>query len=337
MKTAVLVNDTSLNRHHGCHLVSRQIDRLAKEAGILIGARSAVGQDWRADQAFVTALKNADMVLVNGEGTLHSSKPYALPVVQVAEYAGSLSKPAFLINSIWQGNDERFIDAARHFSAIWVRESTSQSELAKAGIRAEVVPDLTLSSDPPVERARRGILFNDSNKPDVTARLFRRMRTQKNASWLSILTPPTSGASLSSQLMSWGAWIAFTTLFQTIRASAPTTRACNYTGAHAGLKGVLAAVAGSEGVVTGRFHAVCFSILTATPFLAIPSSSHKIEAMLRDAGLSERIYAAQDIDSANLDALMPFTEDQLAKVLAFRDHARTSARTMFQAIRATCG
>jgi hypothetical protein len=44
-------------------------------------------------------------------------------------------------------------------------------------------------------------------------------------------------------------------------------------------------LAGSGVVVSGRFHAVCFALKIGRPFLAVTSNSHKVEALLHDAGL----------------------------------------------------
>jgi hypothetical protein len=66
---AVLINNTDSQGHHGCTLVNRQIDALANEFGIQIVAKLPLNSDWDA-----LAPKQFDTVIVNGEGTLHSSK-----------------------------------------------------------------------------------------------------------------------------------------------------------------------------------------------------------------------------------------------------------------------
>lgn len=46
--------------------------------------------------------------------------------------------------------------------------------------------------------------------------------------------------------------------------------------------------------VTGRFHAVCFALLTRTPFIAVRSNSWKIDALIDDVGLNrDRLVAPE--------------------------------------------
>ncbi len=54
-------------------------------------------------------------------------------------------------------------------------------------------------------------------------------------------------------------------------------------------------IAQSQGIVTGRYHAICFAINSMTPFIAISSNSHKIEGLMEDIGLNNRIIKKEDI------------------------------------------
>lgn len=327
----ILLNDTAPNRHHGCHLVSRQIEALAKANGLTIVARCPVGGDWRQDPALVAAMAGAAAIIVNGEGTLHSDKPRALPLVEAATFGRDRGIPTFLLNSIWQGNGPAFMDHARAFTRIWVRESASRDELAGYGIAAEVVPDLTLSSEPPPPSGRRhGILLTDSNIPEVSASLYRLARQDSDADWLSLLTPPTSKG--LGDLRDWLAWAAYSTLFGTIRIDCPNQRAINYSGTYSRLSDVLALVARARLLVTGRFHAVCFALLTETPFVSIPSSSRKIEAMLADAGLGHRVVAHDAIGQTKLEPFATLSPSDLAAARQFRASARQGAQAMFAEI-----
>ncbi|RAU23565.1 hypothetical protein CU669_00205 [Paramagnetospirillum kuznetsovii] len=331
MKPVVLLNDTSANRHHGCHLVSRRIDQLARASGMEIVARCPVAQDWRSWPGVVAAMAGADMVIINGEGTIHGSKPHVLGLLQAAAHARGLGVPTVLINSIWQNNDSRFVEAARSLAAIWVRESASRDELAAAGLAATVVPDLTLSVEPPQKAARSGILFTDSNRDDVTAMLWRLAGASPDSSWLSFLTPPSGTG--AGELAKW--WIQ-TTLFRWLRPSRPGPRTTNYTGTSATADEALRRIAEAELLISGRFHAICFAILAGTPFLAIPSSSRKIEAMLNDAGLAHRLCPVTALERLDLAATAPFTATDHDSAQCFRDRARRDAQAMFAQIRAMC-
>lgn len=44
-------------------------------------------------------------------------------------------------------------------------------------------------------------------------------------------------------------------------------------------------ISGADLYVTGQWHGICAALLAETPFVAIPSNSHKIEAFLEDLGV----------------------------------------------------
>jgi hypothetical protein len=59
-------------------------------------------------------------------------------------------------------------------------------------------------------------------------------------------------------------------------------------------------IAGLEMLVTGRFHAATFALAAGTPLLAVDSNTHKIAALIEDAGLdSDRVIGPDDL--ARLD------------------------------------
>jgi hypothetical protein len=136
VKRIVLFNDTSLlEPHFGPHLVVQTIrEQLAKRDIEIIGAlhRDALPQDNRQ------LLTRADLVLINGEGSIHHGRCGHL--VEVAR-----DYPAALINCVYQENPPN--DALSHFRYIAARESLSARHLIECGARdVEVVPDLMFAS-----------------------------------------------------------------------------------------------------------------------------------------------------------------------------------------------
>lgn len=84
----------------------------------------------------ITIPKATDLVIVNGEGSLHRGQHRQL--VDIAN-----DYPAILVNSVWQDNPN--YSALRKFRYVAVRESFSLKELPH-NIRAEVIPDLSFAS-----------------------------------------------------------------------------------------------------------------------------------------------------------------------------------------------
>jgi len=95
----------------------------------------------------------------------------------------------------------------------------------------------------------------------------------------------------------------------------------------------LTRLAQSEGQITGRFHAICFSMLTETPFLALSSNASKIERLLLDTGLgTDRMIDASDLARATKPP--PFNSSELEAIRAFRNMASVRAEALYAKIAA---
>ena len=136
MMRVVLYNDTALiNSHFGPQLVVHSLrEQLVKRGVNLIGSlhRDSLPQDNRA------LLSQADLVIVNGEGSVHHGRCGHL--VDIAnEY------PAALINCVYQENPPN--KALSKFHLIAARESRSARHLLECGATAvEIVPDLMFNA-----------------------------------------------------------------------------------------------------------------------------------------------------------------------------------------------
>lgn len=84
----------------------------------------------------------------------------------------------------------------------------------------------------------------------------------------------------------------------------------------------------SEGVITGRFHLVTLCLVTGTPFYAIPSNTHKIEALLRQVGLSDRLRSSYEDAVVDADTVA-FSEMERGRIERFLQEVRLQAQEMF--------
>ena len=78
MIKATVVNATLEIGHHGCALVCERIDELCSESGIDVTTWLPLSA--RVEQIAST---KCDIVLVNGEGTLHHDRPGARGLVSL--------------------------------------------------------------------------------------------------------------------------------------------------------------------------------------------------------------------------------------------------------------
>lgn len=340
MLKAILFNDTSHNKHHGCQIVVRQIYALAEAAGIRILKSCPMRHDWRTDNELRRHIAWADLCLINGEGTLHDDARAARMLVELAPFCRSMGVPCFLINSVWQRNSAELVEAARSFTRIYLRDRHSQAELANAGVESEVVPDLTLSATPPPSTLRReGLLINGSFYEDRTQEAWRLYRDSAGAlEYLSIQSMPQIqvGKGFPRHF-----WRSLRSRFKALRArhrsgkmvferELPARqikfmrwRHCAPTAGE-----FMGRLAASKGVLTGRFHCVTLCLLTETPFFAIASNTHKIEGLLDQCGLTGRIFA--DYTTAFEGAArMAFSEEEKLAVRRFVAESGERARAMF--------
>jgi len=152
----VFVNDTSLRTpHFGCQLVGQTFREQFSRAGLDLVA-SLPGDfsrhpDWKA------CLARADLVIINGEGSIHHGRFQEL-INLAAQY------PCALVNCVYQKNPEN--ENLKKFKYISARESMSAAAIRAHGAEVEVVPDVLfasifLNSFVPIERGIHDFCFTD--------------------------------------------------------------------------------------------------------------------------------------------------------------------------------
>lgn len=125
-----VANDTSSSSHAGCIAVMRSL-----RAAILgvPGARIIGTQDFDAAPLDYNLLSDADVVFVNGEGTIHHSGPRAIALLRMIGVAKSLGKRVILANALFQQyecEDPRILDG---LNLLAVREPRSAAFARRFG------------------------------------------------------------------------------------------------------------------------------------------------------------------------------------------------------------
>lgn len=289
------------------------------ERGIKIRHRIPLRADWR-DHKHKSQLLHADIVIVNGEGSTHSSRDWVKDLLAVVDFVHAHGIPCCLINCVYQNNNQEIDDLVRRFDLVSARESKSQRELSLSSIPAICVPDLSFYSFPTIKRSRPSTppiyLFSDSVLPEITAQLSTRFHHRDGFSQILIWKPDLSlwrhlRHKLSCKLL-------------------PKRRRTIYSfgnplDAHR-------LMGRSELLVTGRFHFTCFAIAAGCPFLSTPSNTHKIEGMLQDAGLSHRILHTNQILAYPKD-VPAWTEADSEACARFSRNAKESIGRLFDSIK----
>jgi hypothetical protein len=315
-----LFNDTSVTNHYGCTAVMSALIRGLEARGGEIAFRWPVAVDWQPS-ADLIAERDFDVLVVNGEGSIHHSidRPRARQLCALGPFARDrLGVPAYLINASIEALEIAEIENLKAFRSITVRESTSAHYLDSHGIESSVAGDLSFATRQPAVQTRAGVLVTDSVLQPVSESLtavakainaeFVPMRERKSTLdrlkkiFFSKPTPPLEGP-LAADLL-------------------PR------------LDLFLEKIAQSELVITGRFHSVCLSLLLRTPVLAVPSNSAKISAILQDAlGSSNRVLEPNDLGQIDKHlARAQWGERETAMISKYLDNMIAIQNRTFDAI-----
>lgn len=97
---------------------------------------------------FITHIKwqipRCDLVIINGEGTMHHDRPGAIALTKAGPFAHHMGAPVVLINTVWEDN-VRANKLLPCCSLVFARESHSVMAILKSGFYAGIVPDLVLT------------------------------------------------------------------------------------------------------------------------------------------------------------------------------------------------
>ncbi|MFD0987160.1 polysaccharide pyruvyl transferase family protein [Methyloligella solikamskensis] len=326
---AVLVNDTAAKGHHGCALVNRQLAELAREAGIGIAHTLPLTASWETIKG-----EAPDLIVVNGEGTLHHDTKGAHAIAALGAKAQAAGPPAFLINTICQDLPPSLGEGLKGYTCVFARDRYSQQSFAEHGMTAGYAPDLTLTYRAP-DRERRGdtLFITDSSMGAETTALFRLSETLPGARFLPLRSRPPEGRGLLDREAL--RYRVRTTLARIHPDPVYRARYLEIVEDFDDFIGLLQTEAGF--LLAGRFHAVCIALDLGLPFFAVPPNSWKVEALLEEVGLSHRLLPGAEAFAEKAAGLppsqiAPFTKEERAAIARFKQMALSENRAMFQQI-----
>jgi hypothetical protein len=327
---AILINTTFQLGHHGCTLVDRQLDEMARAAGLQFAAKLPLHADW--DTAATTDFA---AIIVNGEGGLHHDSSAARRIAQVPRWAQSVGKPAYLINTVYEANGPEVAAGIAQYRHVFTRDHLSRRELEAAKIAASLVPDLTLSWTPPdLPKAGRSVVVTDSTLRKTNAQLHA-FANALGAHFLPLIARPPGPLEQGGDTRRWARFKARRLAGYLAPLGLWRDR---WRGLIPEFDDFVIWLAQNAGlVIAGRFHAVCLALDLEIPVLAVPSNTWKIESLLSEVGLKNRIIVDLDDLQAKLAAgglvQFAYSSEELDRIRNFRATARQKAVGMFTTIR----
>nr|WP_280954401.1 polysaccharide pyruvyl transferase family protein [Mesorhizobium soli] len=333
----------------GCRIVVSQITSLAASVGIRIAATASVHTDWRKHDGLLDLMRSADLVIVNGEGTLHDSTHSAHALAEVGPFCQGAGVPSVLMNTVYQRNDSKIASDCQAFDRIYARESRSAKAMRDVGLRAEVVPDLTLSSEAMSELIKlpksSTIITTDNANGDSFSRIKRVAVARSDVSFLHLdgsepANPFADNSSLPECVYTDAGRLdragppelRKNPLFRPLRKSLFKPKMLGHMRMERELRKpqstseILAKIASSRGVVAGRFHAMCMAMLAARPFAAMSSNTYKVEGLLEDADLAHLI--TNDPHEA-YRKVEEWNDEDSFSIAAYVQKAKDKAKAMF--------
>lgn len=335
MKRAVLLNDTTFDYHHGCEVVVSKIEQSLKRRNVELIGSCPVGVYFKEEKGFLDLINKSDLVVVNGEGTIHHGREKARWLLEVADYAKSIQRPSVLINCTYNDNPDDFSSLVSNFDKVYVRESHSYNEISSARKDAEIVPDLTmlLSEDytPSVNSKRKGVVITDSAMIGVSKANYLKslkknwtyapvLRSYRNEGKYSLVESLRHIKFLMSRKKSLDYRNEISDAeYLSVRNSYISTTVKSY----------LDQLSDAELLLTSRFHSMCFSLVTETPFLATVGNSHKVEGMLSDIGIENRLIDEAFINEDFSIQDYRFDDGELKRVKDYKKQAVEKINKMF--------
>jgi hypothetical protein len=331
-RRVLLLNDTDEGgTHFGCIRVMRTIRDELSQRGLTDLPSVKVGTDWRHDPALTAQIDAADLVVINGEGTLHHGKRRGRWLLEAGARVKARGGRVALINALWQQNPPDWGAMARDFDILACRDSRSMTDLAaETGRDVTCLGDLSMLhpwQDPGARRS--GVMVGCSVHGKVTESLARFAEEGGH----DLVPVTTVIKAVPARLTGWRRWLrARRCDWQNRRfiARHPTTRLVADDAAY------LAQLSRHSLVVTGRFHSVCLAILSGTPFLAVSSNSWKIEALIADIGIDPaRVRPLADLGQATLaERDWSYSSEEKAAIAASLQRWRLEGRNLFDQIAA---
>lgn len=324
----IILGDTRELHHFGCEAVLRQLSDMVDLSAV--GPPICLhGHDWRR---YGRICLESPIVLINGEGSLHDDKPAVSDIVMLAERRRADGKTTMLVNASWMRNSTDFASRLESFQFVSLRDSTSRREAG--GDATFDAPDLAVREalihhrrSPIVERS--GMLIGDSTK-SADAKRLRRFAHGRGLRFLPILYTPATPLDTpkSRKIHRYSQWCK---AVPALAAWLPERYGSHARGAK-DLGSYLDAILASEGVVTGRFHTVCFCIGLRVPFVAFGSNTRKIEALVADAGLDPKRRCLEIDRLDDVQSVPLFSEEELVALTGYMQQAEARYARLFDAV-----
>lgn len=286
------------------------------------------------------AIADANLTLINGEGSLHHNSRNAMRLFEIMDLLHK-QRPTVLLNALWQDNDPAQWQALlSRFSAVFARDRRSQSQLEAIGIETRYAPDLTFYNYPDYSGCQQSrYMITDSVLKEWDEKALRVCQSDPECDFRTLLTRhPT----FSRGSRDWGRQLKFALypwLFEHFGTNVPARYKVLAQATDNGDQ-FLQSLAAYRGVCAARYHALCFALQQQVPMLFVSSNSHKSEALIEEVGLPLELFKYDNAHSGDikmqLQKVVAQYSDHTESIKAFKNTAKEHIEKMFDHIVTVC-
>jgi polysaccharide pyruvyl transferase WcaK-like protein len=310
----LILNDTRAENHHGCSRVMNAIDRNLFIRNEYEVSYLKLMTRWDLDEDIKRKIIQTDLLIINGEGTLHGDLIHVRCLLNAISFAKSYGVTVAVINTTLYDLSNKSINILAKVDYLYVRDMASKKLIEENGINVFYCPDLVFWEPFPLEKEiyRSGWAVTDGYGPTV---LDAEMR--KNSSTpITISNLEQRFYKLSKLRKVLIRLISIINFSRSVKPLSDSTQV-----------DFLRRLNSFEFVLTGRYHIVCMCLLLEIPFKFIDSNTPKISFLLSDIGLDLDKFFYRP-DSLRFD----FNDSELSKIKFFKSEAQIKIKEMFDNI-----
>ena len=304
-KKILLLNDTSLICHHGCSLLMNTMYDFFEQNNFLIKKKIFYEQNYLEH---ISNVKEYDLILINGEGTLHGkSNSDVKKVHEIFEFIRLVKRkytiPIVIFNSTIAVLKKKQLKIIKMVDRIYVREKFSFNYLKNKNINSIILPDLlSLLTLPKFNNNSDNVIVTDSSVKKTTLKLLNYAK-DKRYIYVPIL------------YRNYLRYLRYVTFKVALKFNINFIIKFYLNLKKLYLNDSLVKFTKSNFVITGRFHGIFICLALMKPFYTFQSDTYKIHGILDLIGIKNRII---DINHINNLKLTSFSESEILKIKKFK-------------------
>lgn len=333
-KKVLVLNDTRVDNHIGCQAVMSAITSMLLRYDLEPSMFWPAHKNWHGDAKFKETFAKSDLIIINGEGTIHHDRPAGRRLLEIGALARAERVPVALINVGWEANGPEFVSLLNDFDLISARDSRSAEHMRAGGVNVRVVPDLSLwfarsQGIRPSKSAKRVGIGVTDNVDRFKSLALNSMRSSIRGQLVSIVHGAPGpigwvrflrgGVALSEDLQHPSRLAALLRLRHNLWRQGSTDT-----------QQFIAHLAAFKLLVSGRFHACTLALAAGTPVISQASNTDKIAALFHDAGLdSWRCEGLLDADRIHDASAYGWSDHEYRNLCVYLDQAVGKTEKLF--------